>query len=38
MTSRKREGLTRAKAGFDRDYQLNIPAGLGEDVTPLETL
>ena len=31
MTSRKREGLTRAKAAFDRDHQLSIPAEFGED-------
>jgi len=34
MTSRKREGLTRAKAGFDRDCQLSIPAGCGEITHP----
>lgn len=38
MTSRKREGPTHTKAGFDHDYQLSIPAGFGEDIVPLETL
>lgn len=38
MASRQREGLTHAEAGFDRDYQLSIPTGFREDITPLETL